>query len=153
MWQLDHREVLVLKNWCFELWYWRRLLRIPLTAKRSIQSILKEINSEYSLESLMLNLNLQYSGRPTGRAYSLESTLMLGIIEDRKRRLQRMRCLDGVTDSMDMSLSNPWEMVKCREAWHTAVHRVTECETWLSDWKTTKQVFYAGNHKRRKNFP
>ena len=126
-----------------ELWCWRSLLKVLWTARTPNQSILKEINPEYSLEELMPKLKLQYFGHLMQRGNSLEKTLMLGKIEGRRRRgWLRIRWLDAIIDTMEMSLSKYWEMVKDREAWYTAVHGVANGWTQLSDWTTTTAVLY-----------
>ena len=140
----------------FKLWCWRRLLRVPWAAKRSNQSILKEINSEYSLEGLMLKL--QYFGHLMRRADSLEKSLMLGKTEGRRRsRWQRMRWLDGIIDSMDMNLSKLWEMVKDSEVWHITFHGVAKSWILLSNWTTSCKnrnciTFHGILKKKRKNY-
>ena len=147
MWELDYKESWVPKNWCFWTVVLENSLESPLGARRSNQSILREISPEYLLEGLMLKLKIQYYGHLIQRTDWFEKTLMLGKIEGRRRRgWQRMRWLKGITDSMDMGLGRLLQLVMDREAWHAVVHGATKIRTWLSNWTELTQEKYSLIH-------
>ena len=143
MWELDHKECWALKNDAFELWCWSRLLRVPWTARRSNQSIIKEINPEDLLGRVMVKVKLQYFGHLMWRADSLEKTLMLSNTEGRRRRgQQRMKWLHGIIDLVDMILNKLQEIVKDREVWHAAIHGVAKSRTWVRNGTATTYISY-----------
>ena len=147
MWELDYKESWVHKNWCFELWCLRRLLRVPWPSSRSNKSILKEISPEYSLEGLMLKLKLQYFGHLMQGTDSFEKTLMLGKIEgERKRGWHRIRWMDGIMDLMDMSLSKLWASVMDMEAWHATVHGIVNSWIQLNSWTELNWMLFKYIH-------